>query len=387
MEKPLKIKLHIISPVHIGCDDVYEPTSFIVHEPKKKLIEFDPMDFIKSLTPQERQRFTNICMQGNLSSIVSIYKFISGRQVKGREVEIASGLIPHYKKVKDIPLHDEKRIKRELNQFSISRTAHHPSKNMPYIPGSSLKGAMRTAYLSKLAREQNLTYYWNKYLQNNEGITEQKTYDFISKKKVAKRLEKDLLEGDFETDPFRMVKVSDLIPVGEAKTKIIYAVNKKKKRSNYEARGPFQILETIKEGTVFEGIINIQQPESIAKINKPIQTGTFLKSLNDFYIPQVNKENKLIKEINAQPVVIKRIKEKFKDRLGRTAFLIRIGRHSGAEAVTIEENRYIKIMQARREPPKFSDHATTIWLASETSKPATNSQLIPFGWSIMEIIP
>ena len=102
MEKPLKIRLHIVSPIHIGCDDVYEPTSFVIDEKKNKLIEFDPMDFIKSLSPRDRQEFTKICMEGSISSIVKMYDFISRRQVKGREIEIATELIAHYKKVKGL---------------------------------------------------------------------------------------------------------------------------------------------------------------------------------------------------------------------------------------------------------------------------------------------
>ncbi|MGQ9569281.1 MAG: type III-A CRISPR-associated RAMP protein Csm5, partial [Thermodesulfovibrionales bacterium] len=200
MEKPIKFRLHIISSVHIGCDDVYEPTSFVIDEKKQKLIEFDPLEFIKSLSAQDRQRFTAICMQGNISSIISIYKFISNKQVKGREVEIAKELISHYKKVRDLPTYgkdSEKKIRQELNQFTISRTAYNPHNNLPYIPGSSLKGSLRTAYLSKLAREGKIKDCWNKYLQQNELNHYSKQYDFIGKNKVAKRFETDFLQVYF----------------------------------------------------------------------------------------------------------------------------------------------------------------------------------------------
>ncbi len=364
MEKPLKFRLHIISPVHIGCDDVYEPTSFVIDEKSGKLIEFDPMDFIKSLSVQDRQRFTAICMQGNISSIISIYKFISNKQVKGREVEIASGLLSHYKKVRDMSTSDERKIRQELNQFAISRTAYNPHTNLPYIPGSSIKGAVRTAYLSRLAKEGKITRYKDK----------------------AKNLEEKLLQGSFATDPFRMVKISDFMPIRDVNTKIVYAVNKKKKTSKFEARGPFQILETVKRGAIFEGMINIQQPEKGAEIKKPIQAKELLEAINDFYISVLDEENKVMNEIKAGSIVGSIIEEKFKETLGQTAFLLRIGRHSGAEAVTIEGNRYIKIMQAKGQQPKFLDHATTIWLASETSKPNTNNGLLPFGWVVMEIV-
>jgi len=50
MEKPLRIRLHVLSPIHIGCDDIFEPTSFVIDENRNKLVEFDPADFIKHLT-------------------------------------------------------------------------------------------------------------------------------------------------------------------------------------------------------------------------------------------------------------------------------------------------------------------------------------------------
>lgn len=354
-----------MSPVHIGCDDVYEPTSFRIDESRKKLIEFDPLDFIKSLTPSDRQEFTNICMEGSISSIVKLYNFISTKQIRGREVEAANDLIAHYKKTKGLSTNNENGVRQELNQFAISRTAYNPHNNLPYIPGSSLKGSLRTAYLSKLAKDWKIK----------------------GRKDKAKELEKELMGGSFATDPFRMVKPSDFLPVNDVRTKILYAVNKKKKTSGFEARGPFQILETIKEGCVFEGIINIDYPNRLSEINKPVLVKDFQKSINAFFMPVFNEENKVTKEINAGAIVGKRINEGFKDKLGETAFLLRMGRHSGAEAVTIEGNRDIKIMQGKGQPPKFLDHATTIWLASESRKPATNDGLVPFGWAVMEIVP
>ncbi len=372
MEKPFKIRFHIISPVHISCDDVYEPTSFVIDEKNRKLIVFDQIDFIKGLSPKDKERFVSICMQGNISSIITIYKFLSNREVKGREVEMAAGLLPDYKRVRDLPTNDEKRIKRELNQFTISRTAYHPYDNLPYIPGSSVKGAIRTAWLTKIAKERGIKEWW-KVSKIKEG-------------RQSKELEEKLLNGSFDTDPFRMVKVSDFTAAGEAKTRIVYAVNKKKKTSKFEARGPFQILETIKEGSVFEGVINIEKPSDMSGIKEPIAVKELLKSINAFYISAANEEGKITTEIEAGSIVVSRINEKFKGKIGKDVFLIRIGRHSGAEAVTIEGNRQIKIMQGLGQPPKFLDHATTIWLASETSKPTTNKGLIPFGWSVLEIV-
>ncbi|WKZ15875.1 MAG: type III-A CRISPR-associated RAMP protein Csm5 [Candidatus Jettenia caeni] len=391
MEKPLKVRLHIMSPVHIGCDDVYEPTSFAIDEKKGKLIEFDPMDFIKSLSPRDKQEFTRICMEGNISSIVKLYNFISNKKPRGREIDISNSLITHYGKVKKLSTNNEREIRQELNQFSISRTAYNPHNNLPYIPGSSIKGALRTAYLSKLITDTKVSACWNIYLQKGELKTEQDTYRFIGKNKVAKRFEKDLLGGEFENDPFRMVKPSDFLPVGDIKTKIVYAVNKKKSTSSLkpgkEKDTIPQILEAIQEGTIFEGTICIQQPEQKSDIKKSILAKELLTATHDFYKKIVNEEDDITHNIGAGRIVVNRIVGKFNDKQrGVSAYLLRIGRHSGAEAVTIEGNRYIKIMQGKSKPPKFLNHATTIWLASESSKPSSNNGLVPFGWVAMEIL-
>lgn len=366
MEKLLKVRLHIISPVHIGCDDVYEPTGFIIDEKEKKLIVFDPLDFIKSLSPQEREKFTSICAKGTIGSILEIYRFFSNRKVPGRKVDIPGDLVEHFNEVKALSVNDEKKVKQKLNQFSIYRTTYNSHNNLPYIPGSSIKGALRTAYLSKLAKDEGVRNYRGK----------------------AKDLEFDLLKvkGGFDSDPFRMVKVSDFLPVGDVRTKIVYAVNKKKTMSKFAAQGPFSIIEVIKEGSLFEGVINIQPPEKGTGIKKPVQIREFLKSINGFFINLINSENKIAKEISADFGVVRYIKKKFEGKIGISVYLARLGRHSGAEAVTIEGNRWIKIMQGKGQNPKYLDHATTIWLSSEQRKPESNKGLIPFGWTVMEML-
>ena len=364
MEKPVKVRLHIMSPVHIGCDDVYEPTSFVVDEKTNTLIEFDPMDFVKTLNHEQKNELVKVYSDDNLLSIFKFTKRVYKPAIGGRKVSISSGLSEHYKKVLAMSSYDKKAV---IHQFTINRTTYNPQNNMPYIPGSSIKGSMRTAYLSKLAKDRNIA----------------------GRKDKAKDLEHELLYGGFDKDPFRMVKVSDFMPAGDIKTKIIYAVNRKKCKSEIPTMadsGPPQILEIIQSDSVFEGIINMQQPEKMVGITKAIEKNEFLKSINAFYMPLFNAENKVTKEIDAGTIVGYRINEKFKNKLGLTAFLFRLGRHSGAEAVTIEGNRYIKIMQKKGQPPKFLDHATTFWLASETSKPTSNNGLVPFGWAVMEIM-
>ena len=251
MEKPLKIRLYVLSPIHIGCDDIYEPTSFIIDENRKKLIEFDPIAFIRNLNSEQSKRFSSLCAGDDL---LSIFKFIKNTYNKAnplKEVDVSTGLVEHYKKVLAMSSYNKNTI---INQFTLNKTSYNPQTNEVYIPGTSLKGAIRTAYLSFLASQK----------------------DIKDRKDNAKQLETELLMGEFETDPFRLVKVSDFQPLDNISTRIIYAVNKKKRLSDKETKaaigtGPQQIFEVIESGSIFDGVINIDEPESSAGIKMAIK--------------------------------------------------------------------------------------------------------------------
>lgn len=389
MENRLRICLHVLSPVHIGCGDVYEPTGFIVNPDKKQMTVFDPIELIKNFDDKARSVFTAICSKGTAGSIIEMFDYISSCQgrVHGRIIDMAQPIAQHYnEKIRKLKGQNEKMIVQELNNFAINRTVYNSQTNLPYIPGSSIKGAFRTAYLSMLAKHAGITNYWRKSASGSDFAI----YKDIKKKNIARKFEKELLGGDFATDPFRMLKVSDFLPVGQVKTKIVYAVNKKKTLaakksfSKREDKRPYQILEALMPGNVFLGTVSIRQPDKKAGIEKPVTIDMLRKALYDFCAGDLEQESKMLKSIDVSCDITEKIKADFDGRVGEDISVVRIGRHSGAEAVTVEENRLIKIMQGRGKQDRFLDHATTVWLASETSKPLSSNGLQPFGWIILE---
>ena len=359
----MKCVLENISPIHVGCDEVYEPTGFVVDEKKDCMVIFDPLVFIRDLSRDDMEKFSAICKKGTIESILEIYRFLNNRPAKGRSVDICNGFMDHYKRVLKLP---SGRIKNELNRFLIERTSFCTSDQRPYIPGSAIKGALRTAYLNYLAQKAGKAgkdrrfkgKYGHKMLE--QGLLNLDTVP--QKERISK-------------DPFRLVKVSDFMPAGDVKTKISYVVNKKKKPSEKEAQGPFQILEMIQPGSRFTGEIIVERPPARNAVSHVISLQALLQSLTRFYGAEKAGEDNSLKRIGVTPTQLPQ---------GNGHFLIRLGRHSGAESVTIKGYRDIKIMLGRGKKPAFEDHATTLWLASETSKPNTNKFLSPFGWGLLQ---
>lgn len=340
-----------LSPVHLGCDEVYEPTGFVMDEQAGQMVVFDPASFFAQMKPGDKDKFSRICLKGTVASILEIYKFLRYKKAEGRRIDVCNGFMADYGRTLSISVKNEKAIQKELNQFIVSRTAFCPGDQRPYIPGSAVKGSLRTAYLNAMARIKKVPHKRGRY--------------------AAKDLEKSLLDGGaFQTDPFRLVKVSDFMPVAETKTRILYAVNEKKRPSKFEARGPYQILEVIEPGSVFEGEIAVEQPEKGAGIRNPISLENLLKSAVRFYTKEKTREDGELNRIGISGVPVP-----------ADARLLRLGRHSGAESVTIEGHRNIRIMGKGRGDNKYLDHATTLWPASELSKPKSKKSLQPFGWA------
>lgn len=348
--------LRVVSPVHLGCDEAYEPMSFVLDENKKLLTSFDPFDFLRGLNTQEKKTFTEICRKGTIASILEIYKFMRHRNIPGHDVAVCHGLINHYQKTLALPPQELTRNPLELTNFVIQRSAFIPDTSKPYIPGSAIKGALRTAYLNGLAAK--------KKIPTSGG------------RNAAQDLERNLLEGGkFATDPFRMLKVSDFTPVGKVKTRIIYAVNRKKNPSTSAGSGLYQILEVIEPGSCFEGYISVLRPEEKAGIKTPLTIDKLFGSAGIFFSKERQREKKELRALGIESPEI---------NSHDSHVVLRIGRHSGAESVTIEGHRNIKITPGGWRNAKFGKMATTLWLAGSSNNAGANPELRPFGWVMIE---
>jgi CRISPR-associated protein Csm5 len=346
--------LRVETPLHIGCGESHEPTSFAVDEAEQELIIFNPTDFLVLLDGQESERYMEICRKGTVASLLEIYKFIkshSGR-IQGRRVSVSRAFINHYNKTLNL---SPQQINKQLNQFEIKRTASRTVDSIPYIPGSAIKGALRTAVLNLRCRGQQLPG-----------------------KVDHKGLSQHLLGGEFANDPFSLVKVSDFMPLPGVRQKIVYAVNKKKKLSEKPARGPYQILEAIEEGSEFSGSITMLDQKIRNHIKRPLSFDEIMESLSYFFTKEMGREQSSLKAIGYHGG------EPAKPRGERQA-PIRLGHHSGAESLTVEGHREILIRLGKKKS-KTESQATTFWLAAGSERPQPNDILRPFGWGMISLL-
>ena len=161
-----RLILNGISPLFIGSGEIYSQLDYIHHENNIFIIDFDklleqiPPEVIDDLTNEISENFKNNIWEGNIKDFLSRYN-INWKETIEKEYELIGTI-----------------AKNEVNQFI--KTGYQI-----YIPGLSLKGAIRTAILFKILEDNpdkkenlvgNIIEHFNdqqiKKLIQNDGSTD-----------------------------------------------------------------------------------------------------------------------------------------------------------------------------------------------------------------------
>jgi CRISPR-associated protein Csm5 len=354
------ITLTTLSPIHIGCDEDYVPTNFV--------IEDDLLHYLDAAVLADVLDDKQRCELGACYTLGAIQRFFKSNRktlvpLASHIVGVASEIAQAY----------ENRAGQSdnKNQFQIARTAYRPIDFSPYLPGSSLKGSIRTAWLDALNSGKPLQQMAEKGKETNQ-VLQQRLLGYTA--------------GKFENDPLRHLHISDAHHEEEpAPTHILYVISKKKRPSEYNISKLPIILETIPGmlTDAFTGEIRIHS--NIRNDKNQINWQALCDSCNAFYWPQLKAEldhthfSEIIDATWLQIVKDLLANELSDLRKNHQGFLLRVGKHSGAESVTLNEIREIYIKGGK---PEYQKQATEKRFASESKQ--VTSGLLPFGWLWVE---
>jgi CRISPR-associated protein Csm5 len=367
-----KLFITPLSPIHIGTGEDYEPTNYIIAD--GQLISFDPTEL--DLTENDRSELLRICNLEGDDGVLYLQRYFYSKadSIKRKylfTVPVANGVIEKYNNRIGQVAQFETEGRAVKNRLMIEKTYFNLHDRNPVIPGSSLKGAMRTAILDNINNGKD----WNQKITHKE-------------------LEKEILHGNFDSDPLRLIKVSDTI-IQSANRRIVFQLNRKK-RADLEGQNMEALLEILApmQTQAFSCELGFQKnPRQFEKqkSNELRHTPEFeitlkqvITACNNHYLKQFKRELDYNKERNWFNKIwlesIQKIQEKVKNS---DAFLLRIGKHSNAESLTLDGVRSIKITGKRGTPDTYRAETNYYWLASEVSKAECN--LLPFGWLLVEI--
>jgi CRISPR-associated protein Csm5 len=371
--RPLLIST--LSPVHIGCGEVYEPSGFVIHQ--GLLHALDPADLAAALTDSERKRLATLAEQREpIGAMQSFFRDSAPRfaELARHQVAVAPAIEQEYRDKAGRPTQRGRDGEATYNLFPIARTAFRPLDDTPYLPGSSLKGSIRSAWLNRINAGRKLT-----------------PAEQADKRSAPRSMEQRLLgyeRNKFENDPFRLLALADAHPEEGSTpppTRVLYAISKKKRLPREGERGSPELQVFLE--TIPDALPAAFHSELRCGPGATILWDAVCDACNGFYRPQLEAEM-------CHPVLgpmldvawLRLLQQLLDDELAqlmaaRQGFLLRVGRHSGAESVTLDGVRSIKILGARVNGKQTFDFRplTTEKRYARLGK-AGEGQLLPFGW-------
>lgn len=385
-----KLLVSTLSPVHMGSGEDYDPTNYVLDG--ETLYGFETADLASSvLTAEEKERLSKLVEAPR--ALLSIQSFIYTLKdgiagIASHTVSVSTAVSKKYLSQLRKVAQNEGGGRGVINALEISRTAFNLHDQFPLLPGSGLKGSFRTAVLNSLNVGSQTDMIKTKRIEMRE----------------AKDLEKNLLGGSFQDDPMRLLKISDAAwqqVTGNPSTRVVFDTNlpKDKKRLGEELKsaGLSVMREVIPAMTSrsFSAQMNLQHisngfPKGVP--SKQIDFQFLVKACNEYYLALFKTELTTLESLDClDQNWLTLIQDIFSHELqslisANKAILLRVGRHTSAEGITIEGARSIEIPQRKDDPSRYGNKtATTLWLAGELEKATKNLQ--PFGWILIEIDP
>ncbi len=338
-----KVLYSVITPIHIGVGEDISPFEYVIKDGKFYRIRSE--DFIYGLSEEQLERFYGYIESDDLLGLRNLI------------IENFDGSYARYKigVTKSIAEKYEKSIKDRRNQLLVSPFIRSVSDFRPYLPGSSIKGAIRTAIIDDIVQE--------KIKKIGRGKVKELQKELLGKRDWELELVEAVVEtkkgkkSDARRDPFRVLKISDVylsdefFQVGE-----VLNARVNERRGRVETIG-IQMIKEVLLGQVnlnrpveFEGEIRIDEILSESRY-KGSETGNrsekwlqidlskdyIIKSCNNFYLGEFERERKFFEFAVDMHDVIDKIGVILKP--SKDEFVIRVGRFSGVTAVTVNEIR------------------------------------------------
>jgi len=398
--KTYRLALTPLSPIHIGCGEDFEPTNYVIDDDGKSgpvLYGFDPSRAV--LNDLDREKLLAAANSGNWLDVSRFFRDNAAlfKPHAAFMIPVSGGVAKQYKDKLGAVANREQSGRNVVNKLELERTQYSGVTLMPYIPGSSFKGAIRTAVLDDLNREQ----------QPGDVQLSQR-----GEAKSTTAMEKRLLKGDFQTSPLRLLKIADLMPAPQRDLdrRVMYSVNLKRKQIIKEgrevpAKGPSARKECILHGQfrafVADAVLPSLDPYNDSKNTpspplRPVDFKAIAMQSNAYNQIRLQRELTVLEGRGlVNPAWKSSIDRLMAGALGKKfvagdAFLIRLGRYGGAESKTLsgEGVARIKIMGARvggKQEFTFESSTKTVWLAAEHEN--EQKHLLPFGWAVVEIDP
>lgn len=368
-----RCKLIPLTPIHVGAGETIALEDYFLAS--GKLTRFHPPSVVRAMSEADRKRFMAL-LGGGDTNMPDALKLLRQCAQKTPSSWIYSI---------DVGPASRQSLGEAVEKVETRRGEAHPLiwnevKREAVLPGSAIKGAIRTALLSNIVasmgqKDQARKAVWEQRLRG-EG-------DSRAVSRLAKQLEKELIcqdHDDTEWDPFRFIKVSDTA-APQTLVRLDRAVVLGPKGSDAPAKIQlhFERIRSASDGgeapqLEFQLVLEKQEKawrEGIRPyLAKVPSTDYLLGCLRFHFISRAVAEARRFPALYSGPWA-----QWLKQAQQNGWALIRLGRFSHFESLSVEGLR--RTLDRRRQ-----------WITEGTSRTyctPDGTQKMPFGWALLQI--
>ncbi|ABW66550.1 type III-A CRISPR-associated RAMP protein Csm5 [Desulfosudis oleivorans] len=376
-------KAQALTPIHIGCGCEIDPTEFLIKD--ETLVQFNTARVIKDLSPEEKTRFAAFADRADLKEMQNFLgHHLDIQRHAMNTIDASDAFIKEYTAKASNP----------NNRFIVSMMPRNPHTGSVYVPGSSIKGAIRTAVVN----------YFANIDANTRPSVHQKVQAERDIKKKCVALEETALncrKSETHKDVFRLIHVSDA-ELPDNSTRIDWAENSGAKgiqmwvervQSKADAATPPEFTVSIRLDSKA-----MKRPGVKENLGRELNIDLIMDACNRFYWARMideaarfdNKEAddtswKAIEKLfplgqldNGQTISINPSVDVWDHReYVNRRMLIRVGHFSHFESLSVDELR--QGWHAKKREP-ITQGSTRTRCTMENGQPA-----MPFGWLILTL--
>ncbi len=337
--KPCRVNLHILSPIHIGAGQELDPFSYTIKD--NTLLIFDPLKWMEGYEKKE-ELYSYFDSEDYIVLRAYIAEnFNDDGAVKGAIPVKSPDVVSKYRNA----ILD----KQSKNQGLVNFMTRNEIAQEPYIPGSSIKGAIRTAVANRFVKTAHV-------MQKDKMPPKNPNYN------------KKIFGEKLPENPMKNLKIAD-VPLSNTGS-FIYEAKEHSAKPDKTPKGAFEATASLCEtnSPVVLPLHTAFAPLNFKPLNKTVDLQGLVDCLYDFYIPKYIKEyDKFYSEHNNIQEAIAPMSMAAAGLKSNETF-IRIGHFSHVECVTLDD---VRAPQARKGYGKTRTLAEGVY---------------PFGWAKLEFV-
>ena len=364
-----------VTCVHIGTGEQLSPLDYKISRSKQGndlFVNFSSDSILKRIAadPKKSAEFERLSSGGDMKALAGFFH----ENAKNADINYICHCTREFLKI-----WEENKDKDPLQNGRFVEQMYRQGMR-PVIPGSSLKGSVRTAILNAALEDC--------YNRNN------------LRGKKDNQIQKELLDfKDAKNDPFRTLQFGDCVFDGRG-TQIVGALKNIKTDRDGEVveHKTSQILaEAIKGYFMHDGTdanlagearfaLDVDLAEEKEAVSKKITIQDIVNNCNDFYWREFKTEyekfykNACGSECDAITKLHKELKAVAEDAQKQNEFIIRVGRWSQVEFVTFDENfRSPKTRRGKDGKPLPYGKTRTVF--------NYDGLYLPLGWCRCSFVP